>query len=494
MNFFSLGLRWQRGLALALLLLALLSTPVLALEEVHVVQPGDTLAGIARRFDVSITQLAAYNGIDDIDFVYVGQQVLVPTAKVTVEAPNDTHTVTLFESLAGIAAAYDTTLQQLLVINGLSENSDIWVGQELFVPPAPLVPQPVSHRVQFGETLSSIARAYGLSWQYLAIYNGLKDASSIEYGQELTIPRVNTAGTLTAPPLTTQPAPELVVAPPPIPSPQTYVMRLGESMHTVALKFDVPLADLLEVNGLDLNTPVWAGQNLRLPLPTDAMEPAMPYVAPVVAPASIPSIPVSLAAESVIEPVTLPPTVQLQGLQPLPPTSFLHVVKSGESLSFIAEKYGTKASRLANFNSLSSLNVVKTGQHLQIPVALATESDFLGKRWVEIDLSQQTLTAWDGGELFLQTRISSGLANTPTPVGLFRVWHMNPSQTMSGPGYSLDNVKFNMYFFSGYAMHGAYWHNNFGNPMSHGCVNMREQDAEVLYSFASLGMEVLVHL
>jgi lipoprotein-anchoring transpeptidase ErfK/SrfK len=50
-----------------------------------------------------------------------------------------------------------------------------------------------------------------------------------------------------------------------------------------------------------------------------------------------------------------------------------------------------------------------------------------------------------------------------------------------------------MYFFRGYAIHGAYWHNNFGTPVSHGCVNMRVEEAKALYEWASVGMEVVVH-
>ena len=458
------GLRRQKGLALVPLLLALLSTPVLALEEVHEVQRGDTLASIARHFDISISQLAAYNGIENPDLIFVGQQVLVPTAEATPEATSSTFTVSFSETLTDFAVAYD----------------------------APPPEQPVSHQVQFGETLSSIARANGMAWQSLAIYNGLKDASSIEFGQMLLIPSTDTFRTLTAPLFTANPVPEvMVVAPNPSPSSQTYVMRIGESLHTVALKFDVPLVDLLEVNGLELNAPVWIGQNLRLPVQPNGTGPAMPYIAPTAAPASVPSLPEVLVAESVIEPVALPNRVQLRGFQP--PASFLHVVKSGETVNSIASKYGVDSGNIYNFNALSSSGVVAVGQRLKIPVDLTNDPNFGGNRWVDIDLSQQTLRAWNGSELILETEISSGLANTPTPVGLFRVWHMNPSQTMSGPGYSLDNVKYNMYFFSGYAMHGAYWHNNFGNPMSHGCVNMREQDAELLYNFASLGMEVLVH-
>ena len=482
MFIFSSVWRWQSGLVLTLLLLVLLSTPVLASDKVHVVQRGETLVGIARQFDISISQLAAYNGIDNTNFIFVGQKVLVPVTEATADAPPGTHTVTISDSLFSIATAYDTTVKKLLAINGLDNSSQIWVGQHLLVPMTQQQQQPIHHRVQLGETLSSIARTYGLTWQSLAIYNGLKDAGSIKFGQTLAIPSIDTSQTLTVSLTTTKPAPQAAVVPPAAPSSQTYVMRLGESLGTVSLKFGVSLADLLEVNDLALDSQVWVGQPLRLPLRVDGSEPEeMP---PYVAPGESAAAP---AAASVALPVVTP------GQSPKPPSSFLHIVKPGETLAKIASKYEVDPSRVYGFNALASRNMLEVGQRLQIPLDLVGDPGFLGKRWVEVDLSEQTLTAWDGDELFLQTDISSGLDAYPTPVGLFRIWHMNPSQTMSGPGYSLDNVKHNMYFFSGYALHGAYWHNNFGTPMSHGCVNMPEDKAESLYHFASLGMEVWVH-
>jgi lipoprotein-anchoring transpeptidase ErfK/SrfK len=64
---------------------------------------------------------------------------------------------------------------------------------------------------------------------------------------------------------------------------------------------------------------------------------------------------------------------------------------------------------------------------------------------------------------------------------------------MVGPGYDLPGVPWVMYFYSGYAIHGAYWHNNFGAPMSHGCVNMTPGEAQILYNWAPIGTEVYVH-
>ncbi|RME65323.1 MAG: L,D-transpeptidase [Caldilineae bacterium] len=86
--------------------------------------------------------------------------------------------------------------------------------------------------------------------------------------------------------------------------------------------------------------------------------------------------------------------------------------------------------------------------------------------------------------------VSTGLPGTPTVQGVFRMWVRVRVQTMSGGNrasgtyYSLPNVEWVQYFYEDYSFHGTYWHNNFGHPMSHGCVNMRNEDAEWLFKWA----------
>ena len=116
-----------------------------------------------------------------------------------------------------------------------------------------------------------------------------------------------------------------------------------------------------------------------------------------------------------------------------------------------------------------------------------------GKRWIEVDLSEQTLTAWQGETVVLHTLISSGSSQYPTVRGTYQVRTKLPLERMIGPGYDTPNVPWTMYFYRGYAIHGAYWHNNFGTPVSHGCVNMRVEEAKALYEWASLGTEIVVH-
>lgn len=120
-------------------------------------------------------------------------------------------------------------------------------------------------------------------------------------------------------------------------------------------------------------------------------------------------------------------------------------------------------------------------------------------RWVEVDLSEQRTTLYNGATPLQSFVISSGLPQWPTVTGEFKVWHKNATQTMTGGSratgdfYNLPNVTWVTYFYKDYGFHTAYWHNNFGQPMSHGCVNMREADAKVVYDFAPIGTTVIVH-
>ena len=136
-----------------------------------------------------------------------------------------------------------------------------------------------------------------------------------------------------------------------------------------------------------------------------------------------------------------------------------------------------------------------------VPIADAGISNVLGvanpdERWVEVDLSEQKLRAWDGNEVFLETLISTGLPSTPTPTGEFRVWIKLRSTKMEGGTgsgyYYLPNVPYVMYFgndevpnWKGFGIHGAYWHNDFGSQRSHGCVNVPTPVAEKLFEWAT---------
>lgn len=116
-----------------------------------------------------------------------------------------------------------------------------------------------------------------------------------------------------------------------------------------------------------------------------------------------------------------------------------------------------------------------------------------GVHWLDVDLSQQRMYAYEGDTLVNSFIVSTGTWQTPTVVGSFKVWVKLRASDMSGPGYYLPDVPYVMYFYKDYGIHGTYWHNNFGTPMSHGCVNLSIPDAEWVYNFSSVGTVVNVH-
>lgn len=119
------------------------------------------------------------------------------------------------------------------------------------------------------------------------------------------------------------------------------------------------------------------------------------------------------------------------------------------------------------------------------------------ERWIDVNLTSQTLTAFEGDTVVLTSLISSGTWLHPTVTGQYRTYVKYESQTMNGYllgyDYYLEGVPHVMYFYRDYAIHGAYWHNNFGTPMSHGCVNVNLTDAAWLYDWAPVGTLVNVH-
>jgi hypothetical protein len=114
-------------------------------------------------------------------------------------------------------------------------------------------------------------------------------------------------------------------------------------------------------------------------------------------------------------------------------------------------------------------------------------------RWIDVDLSEQRVTAYEGQTPVKSYLVSTGLPGTPTPEGQFRIWIKFRYDDMEGADYFLEDVPWVMYFYQGYGFHGVWWHANWGHPMSHGCVNQPNEMAEWLFNFAEVGTLVNVH-
>jgi hypothetical protein len=167
------------------------------------------------------------------------------------------------------------------------------------------------------------------------------------------------------------------------------------------------------------------------------------------------------------------------------------------------EKQGIAAASCSPFDLTGEIDSEDTyaffeGRNFSIPQIALADNEFkvLGvsheERWIEVDLSEQKLLAWEGEKLFLETPVSTGLPWYPTPTGEFRIWiKLRATKMEGGTGkyyYYLPNVPYVMYFESGnlpawrgYGLHGTYWHNDFGTPRSHGCVNLPTPIAKEIY-------------
>lgn len=116
-----------------------------------------------------------------------------------------------------------------------------------------------------------------------------------------------------------------------------------------------------------------------------------------------------------------------------------------------------------------------------------------GVHWIDVDLSNQRVYAYEGDTIVNSFLVSTGTWRYPTVTGKYKIYIKLRSGNMRGPGYFLPDVPYIMYFYKSYGLHGTYWHNNFGTPMSHGCVNLSIADAAWLYNWSYLGTVVNVH-
>lgn len=221
---------------------------------------------------------------------------------------------------------------------------------------------------------------------------------------------------------------------------------------------------------------VWAQVDIAKPgQATSDSAPALDEIQPTLPPTQIKPEPTLSLPEPTLEPTTAPPT---DTSEPEPTLSPEATSTPGLLVMEIVESLPEPTAAPEDNNAPAKPQNPPVGN---------------GARWIEVNLSEQRVYAWEGDVLMNSFLVSTGTWATPTVTGTFSIWHKTPLQAMSGPGYYLPDVPYVMYFYKDYGFHGTYWHNNFGTPMSHGCVNLTIPDSEWLYSWASYGTKVNVH-
>lgn len=193
----------------------------------------------------------------------------------------------------------------------------------------------------------------------------------------------------------------------------------------------------------------------------------------------------ALAWGLLLWPVFLSGTAQATDIVNLPPVPFTKASMAVRGIEPPAPLDTARRVQAAATDVRGRMDVVdvETSQ----AVAAARTS---GEKWIEVDLSEQKVYAYAGAEQVNEFVVSTGLPGTPTVTGEFRMWTRTPMQDMSGGNrasgnyYYLKDVQWVQYFYQSYGFHGTYWHNNFGQPMSRGCVNMTIDDAQWLFDWA----------
>lgn len=201
---------------------------------VHTVQSGDTLARLAARYGSTTEAIQSANGLGDSALIFVNQSLLIPVRLIPSTSTPTATPVVMVVTATPIAAGGGGTGGPVPVV----DNSGVYV-------------------VQPGDTLSAIARRYNTTIAALAQLNGIVNANSILVGQQLNVPEqggaVVDAGTDATP------------IPTPSPTPQIYVVQPGDNLYRISLRFNVSLAQLIQVNNITDANRIFVGQRLTLP-------------------------------------------------------------------------------------------------------------------------------------------------------------------------------------------------------------------------------------
>ena len=321
------------------------------------------------------------------------------------------------------------------------------------------------HVVEPGETLSEIAVAYDTNVETLRSLNDLSDIDLVWVGLPLTLP-------LDA--LSNAHEPEIAAI-----GPESYIVQPGDTLSSIAMSHRMSLAQLVGLNRISPARSLSPGEVILL----------------------------READQLALEIDVLETDMSDQPQSDRGHSDRVHVVQAGEHLGVIAELYTTNARKIAEINGLSNASLVTPGQELLIPPPSFDEVAKLApigddgyhthpaplhatEKWIDVDLSEQRVVAYEGAVPVADFLVSTGKQATPTVTGTFRIWAKTPVQDMyggnraAGDFYFLEDVEWVQYFHEDYGFHGAYWHDNFGQPMSRGCINMDNADAQWLYEWA----------
>lgn len=303
-------------------------------HEVYVVEAGDSLFSIAKRFNTVVSVLKALNGIADERELEVGQTIFVPKID---ESKYELYEVKPADTLYGIAQNFATSEETLMSLNGIADKRDITAGQTILVPRLDDSGYTI-HVVQRGDTLFDLSRMYNTTVDQLRSLNDLEGSSDLTVGRGIIVPRVD----------------ETIL--------DRYVVQAGDSLYSIAKRYDVEWPVLQALNRLADARDLRVGQSILVP--------------------------------------------NLEGI-----SLVLHVIERGDTLAELAEQHQTTVARIQALNGIGDPSVIVLGKAILVPAPaeikvrpgfgfglqafidgaraedLAARAIELGVDWVKIDVS-----------------------------------------------------------------------------------------------------------
>lgn len=304
-----------------------------AKTSTHTVQSGESLTSVARKYNMSVQDLAALNGLSVTDGILINQKLKVSGAPVksssntssssgsSSSANTGTYKVQSGDTLTAISRKLGVSNADIAALNSFNANSPLIAGQTIKVPATnaqverKLNNQSVKYTIQSGDSLTSVANKYGISVDELAAANNLSRTAGLIRGRSITIPAagtVNTSSRNTAQSSrndSSNTARDNVIK-----STESYTVKAGDNLTVLANRYGVSVRDLAATNKLSANAQLQRGQTLQVPKLIDTYK-----------------------------------------------------VKSGDSLNSVARKFGISVAELAKMNDLSTNAQLKINQTLIVP-------------------------------------------------------------------------------------------------------------------------------
>lgn len=214
---------------------------------VHRVSPGETLSGIAGKYEVSLREILAANDLGSDSLIYPDQKIRIPGASAATAGNSlAVYKVKSGDTISGIASKHEVSTGAVLAANGLSRTSRIYPGQELLVPVSGVTGscgKATVHEVKSGESIYSIAKRYSVSCEEVLSLNGLSSSAVIYPGQMIAVSQASS----------------------PAPSAKHHKVSSGETISAIAERYGVSTHEVLKLNGLGSKDRIYPGQTIKIP-------------------------------------------------------------------------------------------------------------------------------------------------------------------------------------------------------------------------------------